>query len=58
MPKRKRKKNSRLGSIHHSFAIIYYLIMIGLALFLVVYFTYLKNAIDPWIQYLENATLP
>lgn len=60
MPKRnkKGKKKSWLGSIHHSFAIIYYAIMIGMAILLVVYITQLKNTLDPWLQFLENTTIP
>ena len=56
--KKKKKKNSKLGSVHHSFAIFYYGIMIVMALSLMLYFVYIKSVIDPWLDFMSNSTIP
>ena len=50
------KRNSKLGSIHHSLAIFYYLLMIVGAISLMMYLMYVKNVIDPYLQQFANST--
>jgi len=62
MSKKKKKKNkmkrkgSKLGSIHHSLAIFYYILMILGALSLMIYLMYVKDIIDPYLQAIGNST--
>lgn len=55
MPKRKREK---LKGVKNSFAIVYYGIMIVMAISLMLYFVYIKSIIDPWLSFMNNSTIP
>ena len=60
MPKRKNKKRkgSKLGSVHHGIAIFYYLLMIISTVSLIIYFMYVRTILDPLLNQIGNVTLP
>ena len=55
---KKKRKGLRLGSVHHSLAAFYYIIMIIMAVSLMLYFVYIKTIIDPWLEFMANSTIP
>lgn len=56
--KKSKRKGLKIKTVHHSFAIFYYGIMIVMAISLLLYFIYIKSIIDPWLDYMSNSTLP
>jgi hypothetical protein len=51
-----KRKSSKLGTVHHSLAIFYYLLMIVGAISLMIYLFYIKDIIDPYLQQFVNST--
>lgn len=54
--KNKMKRNSKLGTVHHSLAIFYYILMIIGAISLMLYLFYIKELLDPYLQGIGNST--
>jgi hypothetical protein len=62
--KKKKKKNpyvrveTKLDKVKKTTSIIYWMVMIGLAITAILFFMQIRTILDPWLEALANATPP